>query len=111
LFWDQQPNRTTQELWNQIAVSASTGAVQNAMGSVDAVATTIGTFKTEPATKDPLQKCPPQPIPLAPTPAPPPSSTEDESKHLAAVILVSLAIVAIAGAIGYWCIGQYKSSS
>jgi hypothetical protein len=111
LFWDQQPNATTQELWNQIASTASTGAVKNAMGPLDAVATTLGTFKTQPATKSPLKKCPLQPLPLAPTSAPPPSSTEDESKHLAEVIIVSIVILAIAGAVGYWCLGQIKSSN
>jgi subtilisin family serine protease len=88
LFWDQQPNATTQELWNQISVTASSGTVKNALGPRDAVATTLGTFNTEPATKNSLKVCPIQPLPLAPTPAPPSSSGSGvEPKYLRLLVL------------------------
>jgi hypothetical protein len=109
LYWDQQPSLTIEELWSQIVDSAATGAVKNADGPNDSVATTLGTFTTEPATKDPLKVCPLPPRPLAPTPAPPPSSTEDEEKNVGLIIIISLVVAAVAGGVVCWCIGQLKS--
>jgi hypothetical protein len=110
LFWDQQPNMTTQELWNKITATASTGAVKNAMGPVDSVATTVATFTTEPATKNPFKVCPLPPRPLAPTPTPPSTgSSEDEGLSTGVIIIVSLLIMAVAAGVGCWCLGQLKS--
>jgi hypothetical protein len=110
LFWDQQPNMTTQELWDKITSTASAGAVKNAMGPVDSVATTLATFTTEPATKSPLEICPLPPPPLPSAPAPPSSSSgEDDTLPLGVIIAACIVGIGIVFAVGYSCIGQIKS--
>ena len=112
LYWDQTPDATTQDIWNQIMATAIPGVVKNARGPRDSVASTMGTFTSEPETN--FRACPLPPLPLAPSPVPPPAEgggSSGEEAPLWLLIVIAVLLACIIGIAGAWCYGQYGGST